>query len=156
MFVLRHAQSRHNAYKIEEPDTDLSELGVEQASSIDCDRAFDTVVCSPLRRCRKTLELSGIEYNKLIIEPLAREHLLWESDTLPGETFSGKEPTDEFVARIKKLRLMIHEVLKTTDSLLLVAHFYTIKYLTSLDSNGELTREGLEIFNAEMAQCELQ
>ena len=156
MFFLRHAQSRHNAYGEKKRDSDLSKHGVEQARSIECDRAFDIVVCSPLRRCRKTLELSGIQYNELIIEPFAREQLSFKSDLLQGEKFTGKETKEDFVSRIKELRLRLHEVLKTTDSVLLVAHKYTIKYLTSLDSNGELTRKGLKLANAEMAICEMQ
>lgn len=73
LYLIRHAQSMYNAYRVQTPDADLSEEGIEQAKAVNCDIEFDMVVCSPMLRCRKTLEHTGIKYKKLVIKQIARE-----------------------------------------------------------------------------------
>ena len=157
LHLLRHAQSRHNAYDLLEIDTDLSEHGIEQAKNVDCSQTFDVVVCSPLKRCQRTLELSGIQYKNLIIEPLAREWVQSVSDCLEGET-DDNEPKKNLYKRIKELRLKLLDLLQTNDSVLLVCHYWVIISLIAMDKNGEFTRRVNYFYpnNAEIIQFDLQ
>jgi broad specificity phosphatase PhoE len=89
-----------------------------------------------------------------MIEPLAREKLWFITGTMEGETFQ-QESQLEFLERIKQLQVKLKDILRTNESVLLVAHILVIKVLTSLDENGDVTKEGLSFRNAQFGSYEL-
>ncbi|PAA69313.1 hypothetical protein BOX15_Mlig014642g1, partial [Macrostomum lignano] len=82
VYFCRHAESRHNAFGDNSVDVDLSERGESQARALTGE--FDLVLCSPMRRARRTLDLSGIRYQRLEIVPQMREWIFDLSDQMAG------------------------------------------------------------------------
>ena len=68
---LRHCRSIFNELKTSEKDCDLSEFGKEQATGLH--GKWDIIVCSIMKRTRKTLELSKLEGEKIFYSDLCRE-----------------------------------------------------------------------------------
>jgi broad specificity phosphatase PhoE len=72
---LRHCRSIFNELLYSDKDCDLSVRGVEQAKQLEGD--YDVVICSVMRRARRTLELSKIRTGLVEHTMLCRE---WRND----------------------------------------------------------------------------
>lgn len=117
VFYLRHAESTANRgpYTFNAP---LSSDG--QAQALKLRGYFTYVLCSPLTRCRKTLELSKITYEHLSIVYKLRE----KSDVLIPE-FRYTETDEEFNLRIRRFERELRDLCKTCsedDTILIVGH----------------------------------
>jgi broad specificity phosphatase PhoE len=72
---LRHCKSIFNELLYSDKDCDLSVRGVEQARALQGD--YDVVICSVMRRARRTFELSQIRASLVEYTMLCRE---WRND----------------------------------------------------------------------------
>lgn len=162
VWMLRHAQSTHNASKglIDVYDADITPLGEQQASKVS--GHFDLVLVSPMRRTRRTLECSRITYTHRVHVEEAREWIGTRSDLLEGESEAlCQEPLAQWHARIISLREMLRSMATSGKRVLLVAHYYTIQYLTSdveLDEWGKVVGSkdtGTVPDNAQLLQFQL-
>ena len=132
---LRHAQSIFNVTKRSRPDCGLSAEGVRQAKLLK--GVFAYVVCSPLVRTRRTLELSSITYGNIEYEELARERRDDICDFLPSEP-GVKETHIDFATRMKKLDERLRSLERAHPQVLLVAHAYVLIALQRLRSGLRL------------------
>ncbi len=149
VYLVRHAESNFNASgeTIDDMDTDLSSLGEEQATKL-CGN-FDLIICSPLRRTRRTLELSQIKYKELHFSSDAREFRQKNCDFMEGEE-RYDETEEQMMDRITKLKKRLISEAKKGQKVLLVGHYWTLWYLTSYIK--EDTMFGLRANNAEIYQ----
>ena len=157
IYLLRHAQSEFNASASPDRnhkfrDADLSPLGEKQASNVTGE--FDLVILSPMRRARRTLELSQIKYKEVRIVDDARELRSVECDYLEEEDIPPyRESPTQMNNRMKQLKEYIIKEAVNDIKLLVVSHVGTILYLTSenLDTIG-----GIRANNAEIIEYDLQ
>lgn len=63
IYVLRHCEALHNIKRVHDYDTDLTLVGVNHAKTLG--GYYDYIICSPLKRCRQTLEYSNIRGEKM-------------------------------------------------------------------------------------------
>src|SRR5579871_2093403 len=70
--LLRHAETEFNKTGLDELDPKITEDGIAQAKKLT--GHYDIVFMSPMRRCRETLEHSGITYEKLFVHHIFREY----------------------------------------------------------------------------------
>ena len=105
--VMRHAESLSNIGFSRIIDCDLSPNGIQQASKIT--GHYDLVICSTLKRARRTLECSKITYDKVKYDDNIRERVLAPSDCLLNEIFviedevTFRERIKEFMKEINML-----------------------------------------------------
>lgn len=132
--LLRHAQSLFNRYGIDERDCGITNQGREQASKIE--GYWDLVICSPMRRCRETLEASQIKYGELKIEEMCRERRDSQCDFFYKEEVP-KESVEELLERCSQFKNLLRELRKKYNTILVVSHSGFIWHLTSfLNENG--------------------
>ena len=117
---LRHAQSIFNANLTSEKDCDLTELGEKQASELK--GHYDVVFCSPMKRTQRTLALSKITYDRLIVTPHCREKRVDICDYLPEEDESVKETKEELEARIRLFLTFLKSQISRDQLVLVVSH----------------------------------
>ncbi|PAA47564.1 hypothetical protein BOX15_Mlig020676g4, partial [Macrostomum lignano] len=129
VYFCRHAESRHNAFGDNSVDVDLSERGESQARALTGE--FDLVLCSPMRRARRTLDLSGIRYQRLEIVPQMREWIFDLSDQMAGEPAELRESLVDIERRCQMVRERLRSLLSVNGagvedaaprSVLLVSH----------------------------------
>ncbi len=155
VYLLRHAESRHNVSvrtysnsDFREVDVDLSAHGERQARNVTGE--YDLVLCSPLKRTRRTLELSKIKYKELKIVPEARELVGSQCDCLEGENFITPESHIQMKERMVRLKQRISEEAESGKKILLVSHYFTIEYLTSTDSGGGISSRNGQSYKVEL------
>jgi broad specificity phosphatase PhoE len=118
--VLRHAQSVFNKFLTSEKNCDLTEEGKEQAQALQGD--FDIVICSPLKRTIATLDLSQINYGKLMYTSLCREKRADICDFLEEEDETKKETDEELNQRIEAFKIYMKANCSSFHSVLVVTH----------------------------------
>jgi len=150
VYLLRHAESEYNIDSVNNDfiDCSLTMNGQQQAKALDLSQhSFDLILCSPLRRCRQTVDhsllLQSSSHTKLEICFLLREQVKAKCDFLEGEeTEVLQEETEESVEkRVHEL----NEYLKTLKStnipnykkVLLVSHADFLWNLTSYTVENE-------------------
>jgi broad specificity phosphatase PhoE len=77
LLFVRHAQGTHNVSDYTDPanfDAELTEVGHQQTKENQINGPFDTIYCSPLRRCRSTL--LGINPNSENINVILDDRLM--------------------------------------------------------------------------------
>src|SRR6056297_4210217 len=102
LFFARHGESEFNI-GIHGIDSPLTVKGIGQAKLLKGE--FDLIICSPLKRCRQTLEFSNFTYQHLEISYLFRERVCDDSTMTEEEHCSYRgyqEPFDIFNSRINK------------------------------------------------------
>ncbi len=138
VYLLRHAETDNNSSNgtIDEPDADLNTKGEEQARQVT--GHYDLVLCSPMRRARRTLQLSQITYKEMEIVEEAREMKCAKSDFKEDEDpeFVLETPED-FSKAVRILKRRIEEVASTGKKILVSTHSFTIAYLTSKNLDGK-------------------
>ncbi|UJR15988.1 hypothetical protein I4U23_002907 [Adineta vaga] len=161
VYLLRHAESEFNVDPVNKDfiDCSITNNGQQQAASLDLTQhSFDLILCSPLRRCRQTVEYSSLLKStsppKFEICNLLREHIKEKSDLLEGEqTDVFQEETDESVEkRIHELNEYLSMLKLNNPSIyrkaLLVSHSDFIWKLTSYEFENEKFGQWLK--NCEM------
>lgn len=78
----------------------------------------------------------------------------YRSDFLEGEDYE-REPEDHMKQRMDELRTYISGLLEIHDTVLLVAHYWTINFLTTVEQEGKLVKTGLCVDNAQLIQFDL-
>ena len=131
---LRHCLSEFNHTKIDNIDCELVEEGKTHARSLVGN--YDLVICSPLRRCKQTLEYSQIQYKKLITLEVIREHKINCCDFLEGEEVIY-EDEESLLERIKEFKRVIEQLGEEHKNILVVTHSDFVFYLTSKLVDGE-------------------
>jgi broad specificity phosphatase PhoE len=150
--LLRHAQSLFNKEHKGGPDCALSEKGRLQASLLE--GSFDTVVLSPLLRCKQTLALSKITSSHVVECELCREHRTDTCDFKEGEDIHALESEQELRARVQQFRRYLFERFDGR-SVLIVGHADFFFALTSsVGGDGEIY--GKWLHNAEILQVDIQ
>jgi broad specificity phosphatase PhoE len=99
---LRHCRSIFNELKTSDKDCDLSDFGRGQAVGLLGN--WDIIVCSVMKRTRKTLELSQIKADKIFYSELCREVKRDICDFLEGENENEKETDEQLVARVENFK----------------------------------------------------
>lgn len=135
---LRHAQTDFNTNKDKiTKDIGINEFGMQQCERLrSLSKSYDVIICSTMRRCRETLELSGITAkNKLMFSQLCREHKLHACDFLEGENDQQIETEEELLERVLEFRKYLKSF--ETGTLLVVTHGDFIWYYTSKVVDGE-------------------
>jgi broad specificity phosphatase PhoE len=118
VYFIRHAQSEYNVYEEKQTEIhsiinpDLTNLGLNQCQELSEKLKivnFDLVICSPLKRCLKTFELSKIIFDKFEIWEFCREFKTNECDFLEHEEvkFENLEELYERINIFKKEFLII-------------------------------------------------
>ena len=124
VYLLRHAESDYNVDPINKDfiDCSLTLNGQQQAAALNLSpHSFDLILCSPLRRCRQTIDHSSLfqssSHAKLETCLLLREQLKAKCDLLEGEeTEVLQEETEESVEkRVYELNEYL-KMLKSTNS----------------------------------------
>ena len=127
VFFLRHAESMFNKYGIPERDCGITNDGAKQASKVS--GHYDLVVCSPMRRCRETLEKSNITYDKLIIDPNCRERKTSDCDFFVDEQ-KIRESSEDAHKRIDIFRETLGRLSEEYDKIMVVSHCVYINRFT--------------------------
>ena len=108
---LRHCRSIFNELKTSEKDCDLSEFGRTQASGLHGE--WDIIVCSVMKRTRKTLELSQMKGDQIFYSELCREVKRDICDFLEHEDENEKETDEQLAQRVENfkrwMRFMFYE-----------------------------------------------
>lgn len=150
LYLVRHGQSSTNGKKIYQGqlDTDLTELGIEQAKKI-ADRLkeykFENIYCSDLIRAKKTAQeiiklhpktkinyderireidhgdMTGKNHDELKYEERKKDPLNYKFEN--GENYYDFE---------KRIREFLDEVINKNEDTLVVSHGGTIKVLVGL------------------------
>ncbi len=174
IYVLRHGQTSWNVdRKIQgKQDTELNEVGIRQA--YEAKEKFnmlniDLIMCSPLKRTKKTAEIINqdknlhIIYKKELIERDLGEFEGKDCETEEGDIYNYYkneskmkiEPVVELCNRINKLLEDIKNNYKN-NIILLVTHSGTARaieaYFYGIDEYGELPPENLK--NCEIREYE--
>lgn len=174
IYVLRHGQTSWNVdRKIQgKQDTELNEVGIRQA--YEAKEKFnmlniDLIMCSPLKRTKKTAEIINqdknlhIIYKKELIERDLGEFEGKDCETEEGDIYNyyknenkmAIEPVVELCKRINKLLEDIKNNYKNR-TILLVTHSGTARaieaYFYGIDECGELPPENLK--NCEIREYE--
>lgn len=127
VYLIRHAQSKYNAFGTMRPDIELSEYGKEQAKSLTGNPKL--VILSPLKRARQTLEHSNIKYDNLMVSDLCRE----KCDDNIINHFDTEAPYAEtelqIEDRIRKFLDLLEEQRKIHDEIWVITHGIFISYL---------------------------
>lgn len=135
LYAMRHAESMAQTGEAEWLDPDLSAFGEEQAraaTSYFQDRSFDLILLSPLRRARRTYELSGpraktVRFDSRLVEcTLDRGPGYDYRELLPYDTpdYAEADQSDMWTVpagqRVASLLTDLRQL--TNNSVLLVAH----------------------------------
>lgn len=134
---LRHAQSLYNQNNTSDKDCDLSDYGIEQAQAKDVSGNYDIVICSVMKRAQRTLQLSAIKYNSLIITELCREYKSTIGDFLHGEEYT-LELIETFGKRINEFKDFLKQF--EGKNILVVCHgdfMYCLNSFTKYPKNTE-------------------
>jgi broad specificity phosphatase PhoE len=149
LFLLRHGQTAARGRYIGSTDLPLApegERGVEQIASLLRQKEFDAIYCSPMLRCRQTLDILALEQTSHICEELREiDFGRWEGLTFAeiceqdGEivdswsrwsedfSFPQGESLRDFLNRIMQIKKKIAE--GPAEKLLLVTHGGVIRHL---------------------------
>ncbi len=150
---LRHAESEFNRDPtIKTFDCGLSMAGKAQASLLGGD--YDLVICSPLARAKRTLQLSKIVSPRVEFLDLAREVRTDPCDFLSGEVLR-LETQDELTARVKKLRAVLETKIECHKRVLLLSHADLIWELTAEAFPSQEDPCGRKSDNPELIKNEL-
>ncbi len=157
LHFLRHAESTHNAShgEVEEVDADLSPLGEQQAMQVTGE--FDLVLCSPMRRAKKTVELSQLKYKEIKFLPDSREVRFTTADLMEGENYALPETIENASERVERLIEQLKKELTSGKSILVSTHSAIIRLITSgnLLLDGEDDDGGIRIKNAEIIELNI-
>lgn len=143
--LVRHAESLFNKYGINERDCGITNHGREQCEKVEGE--YDLVICSPMRRCRETLESSNIKYSKLMIESLCRERRDSQCDFFFKEG-APKESVEELLERCAQFKNLLRQLRKEYSKILVVSHSGFIWHLTSF-INDKDNRVGWRLDNCQ-------
>ena len=143
---LRHCRSIFNELLYSDKDCDLSVKGVEQAKALQGD--YDIVICSVMRRARRTLELSKIRSGSIEYTDLCRE---WRNDIcdfLDHENEqNNRETPEELGIRIQKFCEWIKGKYERSGKRILV--------VTHADFVYKLTNEAKYLENGEFFEYDV-
>ena len=132
IFVLRHAEAISNVMTTNEINPPLTKKGIE-----DCDKIcgyYDHIICSPLLRCKQTIEHSNISYHEIEYLDLVREHMVEKCDLIrEGE---GRENEIDILNRIELFKKHLKDKKYKKKSILICTHADFIWYLTSKVNEG--------------------
>ena len=111
LVLARHGQSHGNLDRSLGPDTDLTELGREQARRLgnwlaEQGYAFTAIYCSTLRRARQTAEIINAHFGLAItFDPDLREAEVWLPGELPQRSGPlGPQPPSPFRPAYEAMR----------------------------------------------------
>jgi broad specificity phosphatase PhoE len=111
LVLARHGQSQGNLDRSLGPDTDLTELGYQQAMRLrdwlfEQEYRFTALYASPLRRARQTAEIVNACYGlEIVIDPDLRETEVPYLDVLPQRGVPlGGEPPPPFERAYEQMR----------------------------------------------------
>jgi broad specificity phosphatase PhoE len=132
IWLIRHAQSTHNAYGVIEYDVGITDHGKNQANAIV--GHANLVIISNLKRTKETLENSKITYDNLIISTMCREHMNGcITNFIEGETKT--ETWQELSERINKFKEFLIEQNKIHKDIYVITHWGP---LVCLVNNGNI------------------
>lgn len=165
LYLLRHGATPLNGLYVGSTDISLAEVGKEQVQRIGGllgSMHIERIFCSPMKRCRETMELLSLDASFQIIDSLreidfgrweghsfeeiiAADPELIESWRISGETFCF--PDGECVKSFnKRVELFSRKVVSSTEErILIIAHGGTIRHL--LCTFLELSPEKKMIFD---------
>ena len=149
LYLLRHGATPLNGLYVGSTDVSLAEVGKEQVQRtgrILSSMHIEQVFCSPMKRCRETMELLSLDTPMEIIDNLREiDFGRWEGNSfaeittadqelienwrISGETFCF--PDGECVKDFnKRVELVSRRVVASTDErILIIAHGGTIRHL---------------------------
>lgn len=175
LYVIRHGQTDWNVNsKIQgQKDIVLNTKGIQQANmarEIFNDLNVDLIICSPLKRTRKTAEIINQEKNVKIIyrnELMERGLGKFEGQDCGSEErdiynyYKNKNSNDiePVVDLCNRVNTLLEEIKKdfSKNTILLVTHGGTIRaieaYFYGIDINGELPPENIK--NCEIRKYKL-
>lgn len=114
LVLTRHGQSYTNLDFSFGPDTDLTDLGRQQAERlgvwlVEQGYQFDTLYCSSLHRARQTAEILNTHFGlEITIDPDLREAEVPYLDVLPQrEQPLGGEPPRSFADQYEQMRVRV-------------------------------------------------
>lgn len=161
LVLLRHCESLFNSgADVKSPNVGLSAKGEAQAAALKGMADAELVICSPMLRCKQTLELSHLakqarKNKRVIVQPLCREHCTDACDFMEGEPNSTEdiESEEAVLLRVAAFQTWLRELHKKTPQKkggkwLIVGHADFFFYLTSSVTEGE--RFGQWLDNGEL------
>lgn len=111
LVLARHGQSHGNLDRSLGPDTDLTDLGYQQATRLrdwlfDQQYRFTTLYASPLRRACRTAEIVNARYGlEIVLDPDLREAEVPYLDVMPQRGVPlGSEPPPPFERAYEQMR----------------------------------------------------
>jgi broad specificity phosphatase PhoE len=111
LVLARHGQSQGNLDRSLGPDTELTELGCQQARRLrdwlfDQEYRFTALYASPLQRARQTAEIVNACYGlEIVLDPDLREAEVPYLDVLPRRGIPlGSEPPPPFAGPYEQMR----------------------------------------------------
>lgn len=152
LFMLRHGDTGMSGRYIGSTDLDLSDEGISQvrqtARALSC-TSFDRVLCSPMIRCKKTLELLDLPVNNEVIDHLGQLREVnfgrWEEKTFKeilkndqhlveqwtknhqGFCFPDGESIEHFQSRVANVATTIKKL--AGKRILIISHGGVIRHL---------------------------
>jgi broad specificity phosphatase PhoE len=122
LLLAHHGLSQGNLDRSLGPDTDLTELGRQEAAQLGdwlaCqDYAFTALYCSPLRRARQTAEIINAHFGlEIVVDDDVRETEVAYLDVLPSRPSPfGRESHSPFADEYEQMR---QRVLRATTGIL--------------------------------------
>ncbi len=144
VYFIRHGESTFNAYKSDEIDCDLTELGKKQCENLGerlKDIRFELVIVSPLARALQTFEISKIPHDRKEVNHLCREYKIEKCDFLLGEEIVF-EKEEDVKKRCFELRNYIEKL--ELNKIAVVCHADFIYHFTCDNNN-----DGIWLDNAD-------
>jgi len=147
--IVRHVESLYNRTLIDSRDCGITDAGKKNAKFIK--GYYDIVLLSPLRRCRETLEYSGVRYGEKMTVDSIREHRVQECDFLENED-KVTESEGDILSRVGEFKGFIKDFIARNPNkkILVITHADFVWYLTSHIVKGE--RFGTWLGNGEMLE----
>ena len=145
LYLVRHGESIANSeskHQGESYDTDLTEVGIQQAKKLAKrlkEFKFDIIYSSHLKRAKQTAkEINSYHNKEIIINENLKERdngdfsgkvyteELWKD--IQGDEFNRKAPNGENrIEQLKRVKIVIDDILKLNKDILIVSHGGTIK-----------------------------
>lgn len=157
LVFLRHCESLFNSNpNFSQPDCGLSLKGHKQAKSIQIPEDISTIICSPMRRCKETLNgFMATDAEKLI--PIIYTELCREHMTDPCDFYEFEKPVMEsemeVLERINQFKIFLSHH-HPNKKILVISHADFIWYFTSNVVDGE--RFGTWLKNGEQMEVDFE
>ena len=122
--LYRHVVSRQNAglSMADEYDVDILEGQEHLLNNINDE--YDLVICSTLKRCRRTLEGSSLKYRYVVYTDLCREIINTNNNRFKDEPVEYIETDEMLLQRVNVFNCMLNNYWELYPRIAVIGHAY--------------------------------